>query len=92
MYQVTDTITYRSSWTHRYPEFAKRGDGVMALLEPGQIVEPPKVQGRTVTIHKPDGNVSQLTAAGSEVRHSVVGIFFSGISADEIPRGSLLEW
>jgi hypothetical protein len=92
MYQVMDTITYRRSWTHRYPEFAARGDGVMALLEPSQINEPPEIQGRTVTVHKPDGNVSQLIAAGSEAHRSVVGIFFSGVSADEIPRGSLIEW
>jgi hypothetical protein len=92
MYQVMDTITYRSSWTHRYPEFAKRGNGVMALLEPSQINEPPEIQGRTVTIHKPDGSVSQFIAAGSEAHHSIVDIFFSGISADEILPGSLIEW
>ena len=92
MYQVIDTISYRSSWTHRYPKLAERGDGVMAILEPSQISEPPEVRGRGVTVRKPDGKVSQLVAADSEAHHSVVGIFFSGISADEIPRGSLLEW
>ncbi len=92
MYQVIDIINYRGSWTHRYPELAERGDGVMVILEPSQIKEPPEIQGRTVTIHKPDGNLSQLVATHAEVHHSVVGIFFRGISAVEIPRGSQLEW
>ena len=92
MYQVIDTINYRGGWTHRYPELAERSDGVMVILEPSQIKEPPEIQGRTVTIHKPDGNISQLVATNAEVHHSVVGIFFRGISAKEIPRGSQLEW
>jgi hypothetical protein len=92
MYQVVDTISYRSSWTLRYPDFAERGEGVMAILEPSQIKEPPEIQGRTITIIKPDGNTSQLVATDSEAHHSVVGIFFRGVSAEEIPRGSQLEW
>ena len=92
MYQVIDTITYRDSWTYRYPEFVKRGEGVMVILEPSQIREPPDVQGRTVTVRKPDGNISRLVATDSEAHHSVVGIFFNGITAEEIPRGSQLEW
>jgi hypothetical protein len=92
MYRVIDTIHYRDSWTHRYPELAQRGEGVMAILEPSQIKEPPDIQGRTVAIHKPDGNISRFVAADAEVHHSVVGIFFRGISAEEIPLGSQLEW
>ncbi|HEX8151019.1 MAG TPA: hypothetical protein VF591_27800 [Pyrinomonadaceae bacterium] len=92
MYQVIDTISYRSSWTHRYHELAERGAGVMAILEPGQISEAPEIRGLTITVRKPDGNVSRFVAADVEAHHSVVGIFFSGISADEIPRGSLIEW
>jgi hypothetical protein len=92
MYQVIDTISFRHSWTHRYPEFAERGEGVMAILEPSQIKDPPEIRGRIVTIHKPDGATSQLVATDSEGHHSVVGIFFGGVSAEEIPRGSQLEW
>ena len=92
MYQVIDTISYRDSWSHRYREFAKRGEGLMAILEPSQINQLPEIKGRTVTIHKPDGNISQLVATDSEGHHSVIGIFFSGMSADDIPRGSQLEW
>ena len=92
MYQVIDTICYRHGWTHRYPELTHRGEGVMAILEPSQIREPPEVQGRTVTVRKPDGSLSQIVATDSEAHHSVVAIFFSGISADEIPCGSQIEW
>ncbi|HYX72782.1 MAG TPA: hypothetical protein VE732_08425 [Nitrososphaera sp.] len=63
----------------------------MAILEPSQIKEPPEIQGRTIMIHKPDGATSQLVATDSEVHHSVVGIFFRDVSAEEIPRGSKLE-
>ena len=92
MYRVINTISYRNSWTHRYPEFAKRGEGLMVLLDPSQITEPPDVQGRTIKIHKPDGQVTQLVAIDSEVHHSVVGLFFSGITEEEIPLGAQLEW
>jgi hypothetical protein len=92
MYRVIDTISYQSSWIHRYPELAKRGEGVMAILEPNQIGERPEVKGRTVRVHRPDGDISELVATKAEEHHSVVGIFFSGISAEEIPRGSEIEW
>jgi len=92
MYQVVDTITFRNTWTHRYPEFAGRGEGVLAILEPSQISEPPEVEGQAMTVHKPDGAVSRLVAGGSEAHHSVVCIFFGGVSAEDVPRGSQLEW
>jgi hypothetical protein len=38
------------------------------------------------------GTSHRFVAADSEAHHSVVGIFFGGVSADDIPRGSLLEW
>ncbi len=92
MYQVIDTIYYQRSWTHRYPHLAKLGDGVMAILEPSQIGEPPDIKGRTITIHQPNGGITHLVAIHAEAHHSVVGIFFEGISAEEIPVGSQLEW
>lgn len=92
MYQVIDTISFRDSWIHRYPDFAKLGEGVMAILEPSQISEPPEVRGRTLTVRKPNGDLSRLVATDADAHHSVVGIFFGGVSAEEIPRGSHLEW
>jgi hypothetical protein len=40
-----EAISYWNSWIHRYPKFAKRGEGVMIILEPSQINEPPKLKG-----------------------------------------------
>lgn len=92
MFKVIDTIDYRNSWIHRYPEWLERGEGVLVILDPNQITQPPDVRGRTVTIHKLGGVVNQLIAYDSEAPHSMVGIFFKNVFSDEIPKGSELEW
>jgi hypothetical protein len=92
MYHVIDIIRYRRGWIDRFPDLATRGEGVMAILEPNQISEPPPIQGCIITVHKPNGTTAQLLATTSEVQHAVVGIFFSGISPDAIPRGSFIVW
>jgi hypothetical protein len=92
MYKVMDVIDYRSSWTFRYPDFARLGEGVMVLLDPNQITEPPPIKRKTVNIQKPSGDTFQFTAFDTEAHHSIVGIFFKGIFSDEIPIGSQLEW
>ena len=92
MYKVIDTISYSNSWIDRYPELAERGEGVLAILEPSQIKLAPDIRGLAVMIHKPNGETSRVVATDSSSHHSVVGIFFKGVSAEEIPRGSELEW
>ncbi|MDQ3714200.1 MAG: hypothetical protein M3388_18565 [Acidobacteriota bacterium] len=54
--------------------------------------KPPEVQGRIITIRKPDVRINQLTAYSSEAPHTMVGIFFKNVFSDEIPRGSQIEW
>ncbi len=92
MYQVIDTIDYRNSWIHRYPEWLERGEGVLAILDPNQIEVAPEICGRTVTVYKPDGKIARFVANSSEKPHSMVGIFFKSIFSEEIPRGSKIEW
>jgi hypothetical protein len=92
MFRVIDTILFNASWIRRYPEFAERGEGMMAILDPNQIQEAPAIHDRALTIHKPDGSVAQVLAGSSEVHYSAVGIFFPAASSDDIPRGSELEW
>lgn len=92
MYKVIDTITYKKSWTHRYPELLSRGEGVMVILDPTGIREAPKIQGHIVTIRQPDGSVAQFTVTSTEAHHSVVGLFFQGIEAEDVPPGSQIEW
>jgi hypothetical protein len=92
MYRVIDTICFRSSWTHHYPEFAERGEGLMAILDPDQISEPPEICGRAVRVRRPDGDTAELVATGSEVHHSVVGIFFKDVSSETLPPGSQFVW
>jgi hypothetical protein len=92
MYRVIDTICYRGSWIHRYPELAERGEGLMAILDPDQISEPPEIGGQTVMVRRPDGGTDELVVTGSEVHHSVVGIFFKDVSSDALPPGSQIMW
>lgn len=92
MYRVIDTITLKNSWTHRYPELAKRGDGLLLILEPEQIKEAPDIEGRTVTVKRPDGSVSSCEVSHTEAHHGVVGIFVKGLALHEIPHGSLIGW
>ena len=90
--RVIDTIEFKSSWTHRYPEIEARGEGVMAILDPDQIQVAPEVHGRPIKISRPNGSVGNLVATLAEEHHSVVGIFFQGVGSEEVPRGSELEW
>lgn len=92
MYRVVDTIDHRKSWIHRYPEYMNRGEGVLILLDPNQISDISDISGKTVTVHKPDGNKVRFIVGNSEVRHSKVGIFIKNVFSDEIPRESLIEW
>jgi hypothetical protein len=92
LFRVIDTILFKSDWIHRYPELAARGEGVMAILDPKQIHEAPEVQGRAVVMHRPDGSTAQAIPSAAEAHHSVVGIFFSGASSEEVPKGAVLEW
>ena len=92
MYRIVNTINYRNSWIHRHPVFAERGEGVMVILDPNQIKEPPEISGQTVTIYKPDGKIVQFVVGSSEAPHSLVGIFFKDVFSDEIPLGSQVEW
>jgi hypothetical protein len=92
MYKVIDTTSYANGWVYRYPELAERGEGVMAILEPNQIKLAPDIQGLVVTVHTPNGETLQLVATDSSAHHSVVGIFFGGVSAEKTPRGSEIEW
>jgi len=92
MYRVIDTIAYTSGWIHRYPERAERGEGLMVILDPEMIKEPPDIRGHVVLIKKPDGHVANLSVTDVEVHHSVVGLFFAGMAQDEIPLDSYVEW
>ena len=92
MYKVIDIISYSKGLIDRYPELAERGEGVLAILEPSQITLAPDIRGLAVLIHKPSGEISRIVATDSLAPHSVVGIFFKDVSAEEIPRGSELEW
>jgi hypothetical protein len=92
VFRVIDTILFQSTWTHRYPEFAARSEGVMAILDPSEITEAPEIQGALVTISKLDGTSTQVVALSTEAHHSVVGIFFASASKEDIPQGAELKW
>jgi hypothetical protein len=89
MYRVIDTIVCSNAVL----QVAERGEGVLAILDPEQICEPPAIEGRAIAILKPDGSSAELTV--SEVilgANSVVGLFFRGASEQAVTRGSLIRW
>jgi hypothetical protein len=92
MYRVIDTIIYNETSMQRFPDIAWRGEGLLAILDPDQIQELPDISGRPVSILRPDGSWIDLVAASSEVRNSVVAIFFEGASRGDIPPGSQFKW
>lgn len=92
MYRVIDTIEHRATWTFRYPELARRGDGVLVVLDPEQINTPPDLAGLEIEITRPNGEVARHVADSAEAPAGVVGVLFKGLDAAQIPRGSTLRW
>jgi hypothetical protein len=61
-------------------------------LDPEEIREPPAIEGRAITVLKPDGSLAQLIVHKVTLgANSVVGLFFKGASEGAI-RGSLVRW
>jgi hypothetical protein len=92
MARVIDRITYSSTSTHRYPERAQFGDGVMAILDPQEIRSVPDLAGKIARIERPDGGSEELAIHHSEVHHGVVGLFFQRTDEARIPRLSVVTW
>ena len=89
---VIDRITLNKRWTHRYPQWAKYGEGLMVLLNPEQIDSSHDLAGRTAHITRPDGVAKSLQIHHSEVHNGVVGLFFEGVDESMIPRLSVVTW
>ena len=92
-YRVVDTIPFRESWTRHHEEFAGWGEGLLVILDPEQTREAPAIEGRAVTVRRPDGTTAELTVHLSKLGgNSTVGLFFRGASAGDVPRESLISW
>jgi hypothetical protein len=92
MYRVIDIISYNETWTFRYPHLAKRGNGLMVLLDPEQINEAPDLSGRAVWVESVNGDRVELVVDDVEVHGSVVGLFFRGVTPNEIRPHSHIDW
>ena len=92
MYRVIDIISYNETWTHRYPHLAKLGSGVMVLLDPEQIKAAPDLCGRTVWVQTANGDRVERVVDSVEIHGSVVGLFFGGVTQNEIPAHSHIDW
>jgi hypothetical protein len=91
-FRLIDTIELREGWTHRYPDLAARGEGVLVVLEPEGPRPDALLAGRSVTVRRPDGSI--ITPVVDRVERGagdVPGLFFRGLSAADIPRGSTIE-
>ena len=86
-FQVIDTIEHRASWTHRYPDIAAKGDGLLVILAASDPPPDTSLIDRAVMVLRPDGGVSEHVVAGVERGASKVpGLFFRGLSAADVPR------
>jgi hypothetical protein len=92
VYRVIDTIAYSNDLLRRYPQFTERGEGLLVILDPEEIKEPPAIKGQAVTVQRPDGSVARLIVDDVECPHLAVGLFFKSASKESIPRGTLIDW
>ena len=95
MFAVLEAIDFRDKWMQHYrhkPDFSNREEGVVAVLDPHEIIEPPDIAGRIVKVFRPDGSTIVVTASHVETCNSIIGIFFKGIFSNEIPKGSKIKW
>ncbi len=89
---VIDVIEFRESWTHRYPEFAVRGEGILAVLDPAEVSEIPSNRPSSLTISRPDGSISIISVGQWECPHGTVGVFLPELGAEDLPRLSRVSW
>jgi hypothetical protein len=92
MARVIDLISYSNRWTHRYPDMARFGDGIMVILDPRDINDVGDLTGVVAAVKKPDGSIETLPIHHAEVHHNTVGLFFQGIDESRIPRNSEVTW
>lgn len=90
--RVLDTIHYSGLWTHRYPEIAALGDGVLAVVDPADRTDPSGLAGAKVTVMRPNATCLELRVDHAEAPSGTLGIFFRGLSPTDVPRGSTIEW
>lgn len=90
--RVIDTIELRDSWTHRYLDLAQRGEGVIAVIDPSDCVDPAGLSGRDVRVVRPDGTSVVMRVAAAESPSGTLGLFFLGRWSVDVPRGSTIAW
>jgi len=91
-FHVIDTIEHRAEWTNRYPDSAAKGDGLLVILAPSEPLPDASLTGQAVLIHRPDGSVSEhVVASVEEGANDVPGLFFRGLRAADVPRGSTVS-
>jgi hypothetical protein len=90
--RVIDTIEHRETWTHRYPDLAAKGEGLLVVLDPKGPIPTPSLVGEAVSVRRPDGSAISLVVDGIERgAGDVPGLFFRGITGADVPRGSTIE-
>jgi len=90
--RVIDTIEARESWMHRYPDLAAKGEGLLVVLEPEGPKPTASLVGKSVSVRRPDGSATTLVVDRVERgAGDVPGLFFRGLTAADVPRGSTID-
>jgi len=89
MYTIEDII---SSYLHATGILKEYPDCLLLILKPEEINDIEQLKGLQAEIETPNGKKISRHILGSEVNHSVVGVYVANSCKEEIPRLSKITW
>ena len=92
-FTVIDTIQLNDAQYRHFPDWKQKygSDGLLVVLDPLEVTEPPVAAGAVITIHRPDGSSMKHCVTVAERPSTAVGLFLSGLKSDDVPRLSYIE-
>ncbi len=93
MFRVIDTINVNATLFVHQPEWRERygTEGLLAILDPAEVTEVPVAPGTLMRIHRPDGSTIEHITTYGERPSNAVGLYFPHLTANDLPRLSMLE-
>src|SRR5687768_9010721 len=90
MIRITDVSLIPADWCpRRWDRSVRYGRPVVeAILETADGVVIPRLDGKVVTVVRPDGTFFRCTALCVESVHRVPALILTGVTVDQIPVGS----
>ena len=89
MYTIEDII---SSYPHATGILKEFPDSLLLILKQEEINDTEQLKGWNAKIETPNGKRFSRPILGSEINHSVVGVYVASSRREEIPRLSKITW